>query len=106
MAKDSTASNQSGRMSYNRYHCLPEWVINASSYRNIMPIKILLADDHQIMREGLAGILTKKGFTIVGEADNGHAAVELAAKLEPDVILMDVSMPDLNGVEAARQILD
>ena len=71
-----------------------------------MAIKLLLVDDHKLMREGLAGLLAKKGFEVIGEADTGHAAVKLARTLQPDVILMDISMPDLNGVEAARQIRD
>jgi DNA-binding NarL/FixJ family response regulator len=71
-----------------------------------MAIKILLVDDHKLMREGLAALLVKKGFEVIGEADTGHAAVKLVRKLQPDVILMDISMPDLNGVEATRQIRD
>ena len=71
-----------------------------------MPIKILLVDDHKIVREGLAAILVKKGFEIIGEAETGHSAVKLAQELQPDIVLMDVSMPDLNGIEATRQILE
>jgi signal transduction histidine kinase/CheY-like chemotaxis protein len=68
-------------------------------------IRVLLADDHKLMREALANFLKgQKGLTIVGQAMNGREAVDLAAKLKPHVILMDVSMPELNGIEATAQI--
>jgi two-component system response regulator NreC len=70
-----------------------------------MGTKILLADDHQILREGLISLLEKQaGFKVVGEAADGRTAVRLARDLQPDVVVMDISMPDLNGVEATRQI--
>lgn len=70
-----------------------------------MAIRILIADDHAVMREGLATLLgLQKDFQIVGEASNGRRAVELAAELKPDVILMDLMMPIMNGVEATRAI--
>jgi len=70
-----------------------------------MSIRILLADDHQIMRDGLRAILASEGtFEIVGEAENGREAAALARELVPDVIIMDIGMPELNGVEATRQI--
>lgn len=64
---------------------------------------VLLADDHRIVLEGLKGLLEDE-FEIVGTAENGRALVEQAAKLRPDVIVADISMPQLNGLEAARQI--
>ena len=68
-------------------------------------IKVLLADDHAIVREGLRLVLeARPGFTIVGEAEDGHQALGLVAKLRPDVVVMDIAMPNLNGVEATRQI--
>lgn len=71
-----------------------------------MSIRILIADDHVILREGLKGLLEKEpDFTVVGEAGNGLEAVCLAGELQPDVIVMDISMPDLNGMEATRRIL-
>jgi len=69
-----------------------------------MPLKILLADDHQIVRQGLRALLEQKGFTVVGEAADGLEAVRLAKNEHPDVAVLDLSMPLLNGVDAARQI--
>jgi DNA-binding NarL/FixJ family response regulator len=68
-------------------------------------IRVLLADDHRMLREGLSRSLTQEGFEIVGEAENGEEAVRMAADLQPDVVLMDVSMPEMDGVEATRLIL-
>jgi two-component system, NarL family, response regulator NreC len=66
----------------------------------------MLADDHKITRQGLRSLLEKqKDIEVVAEADNGRAAVRLADELGPDIIIMDVTMPDLNGVEATKQIL-
>lgn len=67
-------------------------------------LRILLADDHQILREGIRRGLEAAGETVVGEASNGEEAVELALETTPDVILMDLSMPVLDGVEATRRI--
>jgi len=71
-----------------------------------MSIRILLADDHKITREGLRSLISKQSdMKVVAEAENGRDAVGLAKELRPDVIIMDVSMPDLNGIEATKQIL-
>jgi DNA-binding NarL/FixJ family response regulator len=68
-------------------------------------IKVLIADDHRVVREGLMAILkTKENIDVVGEAQDGQEAIEKVRTLEPDVILMDVSMPRMGGVEATRQI--
>lgn len=68
-------------------------------------VRILLADDHDVVRRGLRDQLSQhEGWEVVGEAVNGREAVKLALKLEPDVVVLDLSMPDLNGLEATRQI--
>ena len=70
------------------------------------PITLLLVEDHAIVRHGLCALLNASGrFKIVGEARNGREAVETAKRLRPDVILMDIAMPVLNGLDATRQIL-
>jgi len=71
-----------------------------------MSIKILIADDHRIMRSGLRSLLDKEpDMEVIAEAENGRMTVQLARKLSPDVVIMDIAMPDLNGIEASRQIL-
>ncbi len=71
-----------------------------------MPIKIILADDHKIVRQGLRTMLEKESdIEVMGEADDGRMAVRLARELSPQVVIMDVGMPDLNGIEATRQVL-
>lgn len=70
-----------------------------------MTIRILLVDDHKIVREGLRALLERQGLEVVGEADNGRDAVKLARKIAPDIVIMDVTMPGLNGIEATRQIV-
>jgi len=70
-----------------------------------MNIRILLADDHKIMREGLRSLLEKKpDMEVVAEADDGRKTLQFARRLRPDVVVMDVSMPDMNGMEATRRI--
>ena len=69
------------------------------------PIRVLLADDHKLMRAGLRLVVEQQPeFTVVGEADDGRQAVQMAESLAPDVVVMDVAMPNLNGIEAAARI--
>ena len=69
-------------------------------------LRILLADDHAMVRKGFRLILeTQPDMQIVGEAGNGREAVELAEQLHPDVVVMDVAMPELNGIEATRRLV-
>jgi two-component system response regulator NreC len=75
--------------------------------RGTRKIRILLADDHAMVRQGFRMILAAQpDMEIVGEAGNGREAVELAGELKPDVVVMDVAMPELNGIEATRRIMD
>src|SRR5256885_6039752 len=68
-------------------------------------ISVLLADDHIVVRQGLRALLAAEDdMEIIGEADNGRQAVQLAKKLLPNVVVMDIAMPVLNGLEATRQI--
>jgi two-component system, NarL family, response regulator NreC len=72
-----------------------------------MTTKILLVDDHTIVRQGLKLILSAHSdLEVVGEAANGREAIELAGKLKPDIVLMDVAMPELNGIEATRRMVE
>jgi DNA-binding NarL/FixJ family response regulator len=71
----------------------------------IKKIQVLLADDHTLVRQGLRALLeAQPDIAVVGEADNGREAVKLARDLSPEVVVMDIAMPNLNGLEAARQI--
>lgn len=80
--------------------------MDAQNQSNGNKITVLLADDHTVVREGLRTLLdATPDIKVVGEAENGRRAVQLAQTLSPDVVVMDVVMPQLNGVEATRQIL-
>jgi len=67
-------------------------------------VRLMLADDHRILREGLARALAGHGVDVIGQAQDGDEAIQLAEELSPDVILMDVTMPHVDGLEATRQI--
>ena len=69
-----------------------------------MQLKVLIADDHAIIREGLRSLLENRGIQVMDIARNGREAVEKAIALKPDIVMMDISMPDLNGVEATARI--
>lgn len=74
-------------------------------HKGFMTKKVIIADDHAIIREGLKSLLEKKkGFRVIDVVKNGREAVELAIETQPDLVLMDISMPDLNGVEATATI--
>lgn len=69
-----------------------------------MPVQVLLADDHQVVRESLRALLEREGYKIVGEASNGQEAVKLAETARPDIAVLDISMAALNGLDAAMEI--
>jgi two-component system, NarL family, response regulator NreC len=69
-----------------------------------MPTRVLLADDHALIRQGLKALLEKKGFQVVGEASDGQEALRSVEKMKPDVAIIDISMPVLNGVDTAREL--
>lgn len=71
-----------------------------------MSIRIVLADDHIVLRQGLSqAIKGEPDMEVIGQAENGHKVIEMARELTPDVIIMDIAMPELNGIEATRQIV-
>jgi DNA-binding NarL/FixJ family response regulator len=72
----------------------------------VIPLRILIVDDHAVVRRGVRSLLeSEEGFKISGEAATGREAVDMARRLQPDVIVMDLSLPELNGLDATRQIL-
>jgi DNA-binding NarL/FixJ family response regulator len=72
-----------------------------------MTIQVLLADDHKIVRDGLRVLIERcHDIQVIAEAEDGRKALQLARKHKPDVVIMDISMPGLNGIDATRQILE
>jgi two-component system, NarL family, response regulator NreC len=69
-----------------------------------MPVRIVLADDHVLVRQGLRSLLEREGFQVVGEASDGQEALRLTESFQPDIAIMDISMPILNGLNAAREM--
>lgn len=79
--------------------------MHTSGTVQVAEVRVLLADDHQMVREGLRMILSQNShIKVIGEAVNGLSAVEMAQQLSPDVVVIDIGMPDLNGIDATRQI--
>src|SRR5260221_8307993 len=75
-------------------------------WRGIMKLRILLADDHEIVRRGLRALLERhEGWEVCGEASDGREAIEKALQLNPDVVIVDIGMPNLNGLDTTRQLL-
>jgi two-component system chemotaxis response regulator CheY len=77
-----------------------------SERRAAVKPKVLVVDDAIFMRKMIAEILVENGMEVVGEADNGSSAVELYKELKPDLVTMDIIMPEMNGIDAMRQIMD
>jgi DNA-binding NarL/FixJ family response regulator len=72
-----------------------------------MSVRIILADDHKIVREGLRALIEKRpGFEVIAEAEDGRTTVKLTRELSPDMVIMDIAMPDMNGIEATRRIIE
>lgn len=71
----------------------------------MLELRVLVVDDHDVFRRGLVRLLREDGIDVIAEASGGNAAVRLAAELRPEVVVMDLSMPDLSGLEATRQIV-
>jgi two-component system nitrate/nitrite response regulator NarL len=72
-----------------------------------MPVNILLVDDHEVVRQGLRSILNvRPGWQICGEAENGQQAIDLTGELKPDIVILDITMPVMSGLEAVQKITD
>ena len=82
---------------------MPETVEDTAE-RPLAPVRVLLVDDHDLFRTGLRSLLEEQGVDVVGEASNGSKALQLTTELAPEVVVMDLNMPGMNGVEATRQI--
>ncbi|MGH3028921.1 MAG: response regulator, partial [Gaiellaceae bacterium] len=72
--------------------------------KQLEDLRVLLVDDHDLFRSGLRSLLEEQGLQVAGEADNGQSALRLVSELAPDVVVMDLNMPGLTGVETTRQL--
>ncbi|TAK56746.1 MAG: response regulator transcription factor [Bacteroidetes bacterium] len=78
-----------------------------NNFDNQRHIRLILADDHKVMREGLASLIVNDfNMEVIGQAETGREAIDLTIQLKPDLVLMDITMPDMNGIEATRYILE
>jgi PAS domain S-box-containing protein len=103
----STRDSGNGDGRDDRRTATPATSSEADAEPDAAPIRVLLADDHQIVREGIAILLDDdERIAVVGEAEDGRDAIEQAKRLQPDVVLMDVNMPEMNGIEATRRLTD
>jgi DNA-binding NarL/FixJ family response regulator len=85
---------------------LINWNIILSWEKEIVKKRVLIVDDHKMFRDGLKALINRQAdMEVIGKAENGQQAIEVARELQPDVILMDVKMPVMDGIEATRQIL-
>src|ERR1700682_6549330 len=73
-------------------------------WRSEMPIRVVLADNHALVRQGLKALLEREGFQVVGEASDGQEVLRLVANVRPEIAILDISMPILNGIDAAREL--
>src|SRR4051812_39427947 len=81
--------------------CEPDLAPEGKPY---MPVRLVLADDHLVLRQALKALLERRGLEVVADEADGRAAIEAVQKLSPDIVVLDVAMPVLNGVDAAREI--
>jgi DNA-binding NarL/FixJ family response regulator len=101
-SKRSSSNEQTGSASQPEVRAIPRAAAKAT---NLMAVRILLVDDHPIVRQGLRTLLEgRSGWEVVGEAADGFEALEKIDTLHPDVVVLDVTMPRMNGLEACRQI--
>src|SRR5258708_35280461 len=75
-------------------------------WRNNMPIRVILGDDHELVRQGLKALLEREGFQVAGAAANGQEVIRIIPDIRPEVGILDVSLPHLNGIDAARELLN
>ena len=81
--------------------------VQSTSRKNRMNTRVMIVDDHKMFRDGLRGLINAEpGMEVVGEAVDGKEAIEMARRVSPDVVVMDISMPGMNGIEAMRHVIN